>query len=335
MDAKTIFENLLQQIQYSNLNFKLELSPFSANISLKKSFIRNKSGIPLLPTYSEFCSPPDITNLVVSESEHHDVKNKLLEEQVRQLEFENTDLRRNYDEEVAQSEDLTNKLKNALERLDNLQNSFSKLESKHIKTCNDHGGLKDEHDTLKRELNKSKIVIKALEKGARESNQEHQKKVKKKDDIIENLTRYKTLKDSEEKELKAKEKKLNKKARNVEERENKLRIGKKDMNKNEVVIARVETSDNLTENISPKHSLKSGPDVFLTMVSYKYMSYSTTFPSMVSHCLPPLPPTIQKRRYCQYRGKRKQVKMRPILEVILLTNLNLVCGLVPTAHRLL
>ena len=48
MDALAIFDKLVQQIQNSHLNFRLELSPFSANISLKKSFIRNKSGIPLL-----------------------------------------------------------------------------------------------------------------------------------------------------------------------------------------------------------------------------------------------------------------------------------------------
>ena len=33
----------------SNLNFHLQQSPFSAIISLKKSFIRNKEGLPLIP----------------------------------------------------------------------------------------------------------------------------------------------------------------------------------------------------------------------------------------------------------------------------------------------
>ena len=52
MEASTTFENIIQQIQNSHLNFKLELSPFSANISLKKSFIRNKAGIVLSPPCS-------------------------------------------------------------------------------------------------------------------------------------------------------------------------------------------------------------------------------------------------------------------------------------------
>ena len=78
--------------------------------------------------------------------------------------------------------------------------------------------------------------------------------------------------------MKAKEKKLNKKAKHLEERENKLRLVKKDVNKNVVVIDR-ETIDNFS--ISTQHPLKSDPDAFLTMASYKYMSYSTTFPSVV------------------------------------------------------
>ena len=47
--AAEMFENILLQIQNSNLNFKLELSPFAATISLKKSLARDKSGIPLSP----------------------------------------------------------------------------------------------------------------------------------------------------------------------------------------------------------------------------------------------------------------------------------------------
>ena len=50
MLAKTAFDKILEQIQVSNLNFQLRLSPFSASISLKKSFIRDKSGYITLPT---------------------------------------------------------------------------------------------------------------------------------------------------------------------------------------------------------------------------------------------------------------------------------------------
>ena len=50
MLAKIAFDKILEQTQASNLNFQLRLSPFSASISLKKSFIWEKSGYFLLPT---------------------------------------------------------------------------------------------------------------------------------------------------------------------------------------------------------------------------------------------------------------------------------------------
>ena len=52
MTASETFENLLKVVQSSFLNFKIELSPFSATINLKKSYVKNHHGTPLLP-------PPD------------------------------------------------------------------------------------------------------------------------------------------------------------------------------------------------------------------------------------------------------------------------------------
>ena len=48
METK-IFENVLQQVKLSRLNFRLDESPFSAVINLRKSFIKDKSGIVLRP----------------------------------------------------------------------------------------------------------------------------------------------------------------------------------------------------------------------------------------------------------------------------------------------
>ena len=56
MIASKTFDNILDTIKNSNLNFHLQLSPFSAVISLKKSPICDKSGSPLLPNsnFQEF-----------------------------------------------------------------------------------------------------------------------------------------------------------------------------------------------------------------------------------------------------------------------------------------
>ena len=50
MLAKNTFEDIIDQIQNSNLNFHLQMSPFSAIISLKRSLIRDKFGSFLLPS---------------------------------------------------------------------------------------------------------------------------------------------------------------------------------------------------------------------------------------------------------------------------------------------
>ena len=44
MAASNMFDSILNLIQHSNLNFFLQISPFSAQISLKKSFAKNESG---------------------------------------------------------------------------------------------------------------------------------------------------------------------------------------------------------------------------------------------------------------------------------------------------
>jgi hypothetical protein len=64
--------------------------------------------------------------------------------------------------------------------------------------------------------------IKTLNKVAKESDAEHNKIIKKKDNTIENLQHYKTLKTSEERELKIKDKKINKKLKSLGEREAQL-----------------------------------------------------------------------------------------------------------------
>jgi len=73
MIATETFENILLQIQNSNLNFKLNLSPFAANISLKKSLVKDKSGIPLLPR----TNAPTCDNLAVLAAKNQQLKNEL------------------------------------------------------------------------------------------------------------------------------------------------------------------------------------------------------------------------------------------------------------------
>ena len=47
MTVSLSFEAFLKEVQHSNLNYWIELSPFSAIIHLKKSLIMNPHGTPL------------------------------------------------------------------------------------------------------------------------------------------------------------------------------------------------------------------------------------------------------------------------------------------------
>ena len=52
MDAKNVADMMVSSVKKSNLNFILQESPFSLNISIRKSFIKNKDGYTILPPAS-------------------------------------------------------------------------------------------------------------------------------------------------------------------------------------------------------------------------------------------------------------------------------------------
>ena len=66
MAATRTFDSILEHILSSNLNFQLQISPFSANISLKKSPIKDKSGASVLPSPLPSCPPPPTTATIAA-----------------------------------------------------------------------------------------------------------------------------------------------------------------------------------------------------------------------------------------------------------------------------
>ena len=53
MPASNVFHEILDQIQSSNLNFQLHVTPFSAQIYLRKSLVKDKAGITRPPVSPE------------------------------------------------------------------------------------------------------------------------------------------------------------------------------------------------------------------------------------------------------------------------------------------
>ena len=73
MLASRAFDKILQEIQSSNLNFQLQMSPFSAQISIKKSLVKDRRGFTRHPQSTEKIGSQD---LLLLETE----KQKLVEE---------------------------------------------------------------------------------------------------------------------------------------------------------------------------------------------------------------------------------------------------------------
>jgi hypothetical protein len=87
MAATLKFDDILRTVQSSNLNFHLEISPFSAIIHIKKSLITNKFGSSLFPPHADS---------VLLQQEKS--QNLLLYQKIVYLETKISDIKRDYEE---------------------------------------------------------------------------------------------------------------------------------------------------------------------------------------------------------------------------------------------
>ena len=69
MLATKSFDMIIEQIQTSCLNYQIQISPFSALISIKKTLIKDQSGKPRLPTIFNKAASEHIEALVVKNCE--------------------------------------------------------------------------------------------------------------------------------------------------------------------------------------------------------------------------------------------------------------------------
>ena len=151
MEATAVFENVLTLIKSSNLNFHLEQSPFGARISLKKSVVRDRSGMPL-----KLLPPFQIGQMQKLENENSFLlaKNGLIADIMIGLK---DDLKQLKDTSEDQLNILENKLKRSWNELKEKMDVISSLK-KSIKN------QIDENFKLKTELTKSGKEIKVKDK---------------------------------------------------------------------------------------------------------------------------------------------------------------------------
>ena len=172
MAAKRTFDGLLSQIQASNLNFHLQLSPFSASISLKKSLIKDEFGNTLLPPCPLPSDEPNQhveheDSLLLAENDH--LKQELVD--LQKLQNSSTETIQIFEQKIANME--ASALKSFEER--NVEVTSLK---KSIKTSN------LEIESLKKDLQ-------ARNKHVKEKENETNKLEQKCENLVANLKRTK------------------------------------------------------------------------------------------------------------------------------------------------
>ena len=241
-------EMRLENVKASQLNFSIQETPFSVYLTLRKSFSKKIQNPRLKP---QPATPHfvDVSSGKISELERElaslRTENSTLADKNKILETDQNTLAKNYEAEVLYSENIKTELESLATKCENAENTIEKieiklsktenekkaLESKHEKTCAEVKKIKSEKKELVKEVDNISIVLKRAKKEAKENADANEKLVKNQDKKIKELLEFKILKTSEDKELKNKQKKLEKKLKAVFEREAKLNLEKRQFNK--------------------------------------------------------------------------------------------------------
>ena len=146
MDANHVADLIVSSVKKSNLNFHIQESPFSLLINLRKTFIKNKNGNPLVPSADIFVN----TSVVDSK-----VKIEVLGEEKSTI-----------DDCPGKNDAELNKMKNALSELNSkLEKANTKIDEVQFaanKSANEAEKLDNENKTLKRRNDELQIQNETL-----------------------------------------------------------------------------------------------------------------------------------------------------------------------------
>ena len=164
MVASRTFDSILQQIQSSNLNFQLQISPFAANISLMRSPVKDRTGTPILQPKLPSQSPSEtVAEIAVLASKNIQLEKDLNslrlvhEGAIEDCEAAYNKIRLLESNPIVKTED-NKKLKMELSKKDELLNDLSSKLSQ-VSVDNEH---------LKMKLDKQSSEIQNLQKSSKE-----------------------------------------------------------------------------------------------------------------------------------------------------------------------
>jgi chromosome segregation ATPase len=139
------------------------------------------------------------------------------------------------------------------------------LEKKHEAVCSEKKNLKSENEDLKSEVNHLKVTLKTCKKEKKESDNRYEKKMHEYEGKISNLIDYKNSKLSKEKDLKSKNKKVEKKLKALVEKEAKVELEKRKVERllgslvHEIASKKTPSTTDLSSNLEQSGSVQESP----------------------------------------------------------------------------
>ena len=156
--AEEYYKELINRVQTSGLNYKIEMSPFSANIFLKKTFIKDMNGNPLK---TEFSNAPTIDQIKA--------ENLFLNRKVVHLESTSSSLTSQYEYTLLDCQQVHQTNANLLQKVENLHAKLSAAEEENYQLKRIQEQIKTKEDKIQLE---AKIANEGLIKQVQRLNSE-------------------------------------------------------------------------------------------------------------------------------------------------------------------
>ena len=138
------------------------------------------------------------------------------------------------------------------------------LQLKHEKVCAEIKCLKRENEDLKKDFNQLKVALKSSKKETKDLAYKSEKKLEELEAKTKDLLEYKIKKLAEEKDIKSQIKKVDKKLKNLSEREAKLELEANKLDKTRNIINNDKTDIKKEDETEPK--LKADGDLDVTEI---------------------------------------------------------------------
>ena len=238
-DVKMACDPILNNLRMSGLNFLIQETPFSLYVTIRKSKIRSPQ-VPL-PSSAKQDLDSNIAQLKSRINFLEDANDRLkhdfqgavdeLEEKTKKvtgLEDDKKNLERQLGEALSNIETISTS------KIENISEEKRSLQIKHEKMCAENKTLRNELDSVKKDLNSANIAVRTAKKENKEITHKFDKQLEKMDSKIRDLEEHKRVKISEEKEIRVKMKKAEKKLKTLREREANLELERTRFEKDKV-----------------------------------------------------------------------------------------------------